>query len=119
MLIGIDFDGVIANTNYVKSKLANKLGYGLFAPSIGARTFFIQKIGIDKYNEISSIVYSPEVTKKIQPVRGAIEYIRRLRQVGVGIVIITAREGESLKASKQWLTDRLDLPIPKIISSNS
>ena len=102
MIIGIDFDGTIADTNSEKSAwIKRELGLDV-KPYLCDRTCCVNMIGAEEYQRMSVEVFSEEATSRVLPVLGALEAIEDLRRKHQ-IVVITARVGDILKAAVDWL----------------
>jgi len=94
MKIGIDFDGVIANTPKLKSELTKKL-YGRSIPTgIFSKELVIgsKLLSPEQYQNIeNSIFYSKDTGLTVEEVENAIESIRKLLERGVEIRVFTDR----------------------------
>ena len=103
--LAFDYDGVIANTNRLKSQwIAEYLGRDV-APGLCDRTRCVPIIGLDTYNLMSNEVYGREASLRAQPMPGAVEGIQALSQKH-RLAIITARDEERLQWTREWLQNR-------------
>lgn len=103
MIIGIDFDGTIANTNAAKSAwIQRELGERV-APYLCDRTSCVPIIGESDYNRMSAVVYSRETTLGLQPVAGVLQAFSGLKK-NHNLLVVTARYGEMLKSAQAWLS---------------
>lgn len=102
MIIGIDFDGTIADTNTEKAAWVKcELGMEI-EPFLCDRTCCTKIIGEGEYNRMSKEVFSAEATLRVRPVPGALEALKALRRVHA-LIVITARTGPRLDAATEWL----------------
>lgn len=102
MIIGIDFDGTVADTNVEKSTwIKRELGLEV-KPYLCDRTCCVKAIEEKEYERMSTEVFSEEATSRVLPVSGALQAIEDLRQSNQ-VVIVTARAGSKLKAAAEWL----------------
>lgn len=101
-VLAIDYDGVVANTNEIKSLwIRNYLG--LKVPSWRCdRTQCVPLIGIDNYEQMSQVVYGRKASLDAKPVAGAVQSIQRLSKL-FRLYIVTARSKEKIKWVHQWL----------------
>lgn len=106
MKIGLDFDGVIADTGKLKSVLAKKL-YGLELSSARFKKEFVIKkklLSLEKYRELQDVIYgNKKMIDLMEPVEDALYFIDRLIREGHSILVITSREKASLEMAKKWL----------------
>ena len=102
MVIGIDFDGTIIDTNRAKSEwIAEKTGRQI-APYHCDRTRCVPLIGADAYREMGRYVYSESCTLSLHAIDGALSAIDLLRKTHA-VVVITARSGRTLESASCWL----------------
>lgn len=102
MKLSFDFDGTIADTNQMKSKLIKKR-FGLDIPPWQCdRTLCTLQIGDDAYHELTKIVYEQASTLKTPPLPEALEYIKKLAEVAE-LYLLTARPQKRLDYAKEWL----------------
>lgn len=102
-MFSVDFDGVIANTNNVKSKwIRSHLDIDV-PPTYCDRTSCVSRIGLSEYERMSQVVYSRESTSTTPPVSGAKDALVKLAAIGA-VHVITARPNEWLPFTKEWLT---------------
>lgn len=101
-VLALDYDGVVANTNEIKSLwIRNNLG--LKVPSWRCdRTQCVPRIGLANYEQMSQVVYGRKATQDAKPVAGAVQSIQRLSQL-FGLCIVTARSQEKINWIHQWI----------------
>jgi len=101
-LVALDYDGVIADTNRVKSAwIARELGMDV-PPGKCDRTRCTPIIGEEPYTRMSHYVYDREASLAAQPVPGALQGIAALRRAH-RLAIVTARRGNSVDWAREWL----------------
>ena len=116
-VLAIDYDGVVANTNEIKSLwIRNYLG--LKVPSWRCdRTQCVPLIGIDNYEQMSQVVYGRKASLDAKPVAGAVQSIQRLSKL-FRLYIVTARSKEKINWVHQWLVmNSLATFIQEVVSS--
>jgi len=116
-ILAIDYDGVVANTNEIKSLwIRNYLG--LKVPSWRCdRTQCVPLIGIDNYEQMSQVVYGRKASLDAKPVAGAVQSIQRLSKL-FRLYIVTARSKEKIKWIHQWLRmNSLETFLQEVMSS--
>lgn len=102
MIIGVDFDGTIADTNSEKATwIKRELGFDV-KPYMCDRTSCVKVVGQSEYERMSAKVYSEEKTLELHPIMGALEALEELRRVHE-IVVVTARTNGRLRAAADWL----------------
>lgn len=103
MIVALDFDGTVADTNFIKSEwIKNNLGLTIPAYQCD-RTSCVPIIGIENYNRMGRDVYSKSCTINIPIVTGCMEVIAKLKTIGQ-LFIITARTGTRLLVASEWLS---------------
>jgi hypothetical protein len=103
--IALDYDGVIADTNQVKSDwIAGTLGLDV-PPWLCNRTECVPLIGLENYNRMSPIVYGREASLRAQPMPGVLEAVHTLRQM-YRLAIVTARTEEQVQWTREWLAQQ-------------
>ena len=101
-LLAFDYDGVIANTNQIKSEwIPEHLGREV-PPWQCARTRCVPIIGLAAYERMSKEVYGREASLRARPIPGAIEGIRALSRTH-RLVIVTARDEGRIQWTREWL----------------
>lgn len=101
-LIALDYDGVIADTNQVKSEwIAEHLGMDV-PPWLCDRTECVPIIGLENYAQMSPVVYGREASQRARPLPGAVEAIQSLRRT-CRLAIVTARTAEQIQWVREWL----------------
>jgi phosphoglycolate phosphatase-like HAD superfamily hydrolase len=103
--LALDYDGVIADTNRVKSDwIAENLGQDV-PPWLCNRTECVPIIGLENYNRMSPIVYGREASLRARPMPGVLEAVRTLRQA-YHLIIVTARTEEQIQWTREWLAQQ-------------
>jgi hypothetical protein len=117
-IIALDYDGVIADTNQIKSDwIAENLGLDV-PPWLCDRTECVPIIGLENYNRMSPIVYGREASLRAQPVPGALEAVRALQRT-YRLIIVTARTTEQIQWTREWLRQqRVEDAFGDILSSS-
>ncbi len=108
MKFGIDYDGVIADTNRVKAQWIKKnLGLKIF-PWMTDRTQCVSIIGSNNYERISQEVYGRNLSAEAHLVSGVRKAFFHLHQKGK-IIIVTSRTTARVLYAQEWLKKhRLD-----------
>lgn len=57
------------------------------------------------FEEVRNMVYRPEYRGELRPADGALDVLHWLISVGHSVVIVTSREGESLRLAQEWLLE--------------
>jgi hypothetical protein len=103
LIVALDFDGTVADTNFVKSEwIKNNLGLTI-PPYQCDRTSCLPIIGTENYNKMGRYVYSESCTINIPIADGCMEIITKLKSIGQ-LFIVTARTGERLLSASEWLS---------------
>lgn len=103
LAVGVDFDGTLADTNTFKTGwIIENLGLEV-PPHLCDATSCIPIIGREDYRRLGDSAYSRETTLNVPPLPGALDVIRRLREIGE-VAVITARTGERLSSAEVWLS---------------
>lgn len=123
MKIGIDFDGVIADTQKLKEEIAWEL-FQCKLPSHLAKESLVVEHGLmtkEQYRELMShVAAKKDIGLRMTPLAGAIEAIGRLQSDGHDLAIITSREGDEVAVANAWCrTQSLSLPIISVGYGNS
>jgi hypothetical protein len=103
MNIGLDFDGVIANSHPVKSEVARDK-YGVEIPPERLRREPVISAGLltrEQYIEMGAIAMGGSY--EIPPVHEALMYIPALINHGYELRIITSRSDAMLDVAEKWL----------------
>lgn len=101
--IGLDFDGVIANTNEVKIRLVEEM-YGIKLPLYLAKEKLSVASGIitsEQYSDAVNRLYNTDLTLDARPVSGACEVIQQLKK-DYDVSIVTSRREKSVEIVRQW-----------------
>ena len=102
MIIAIDYDGTIADTNGEKARwVAEYLGISV-DPWQCSRTECVPIIGEEAYTRMGNYVYERESTLRAVEVPGSLEAIRRLASTAE-LHIITARPESRIVYAREWL----------------
>lgn len=117
--IAFDFDGVIADTNQIKSEWISR-HLGLSVPKWKCDlTNCISIIGEKHYKEMTIYLHRREMTIKTNPVNGSLRYILSLSQNNQ-LYIITNRTHERIEWIKEWLENfNIASKIKNIYSSHN
>ena len=114
MIIGIDFDGTIADTNSEKSVWIQRELDMQVPPYLCDRTSCVPLIGEIEYERMCNEVYSRDTTLRLPAVPGALEAISKL-QKNDQLVVITARTEDMLDSARTWLSKHFETSNLKII----
>jgi len=115
MKIGLDFDGVIANTPKLKSQFAKKL-YHLEIDASHFALPYVTDAGLitsEQYTELQNFVSNnASVLPYLEPIHDALPHIHSLRDEGHYVSVVTARYGDALERAREWLKQHdVDIPI--------
>lgn len=99
---GVDFDGVIANTNLAKSDWIRRNLNVDVEPWKTDRTLCLPIIGIEAYKKMSDYVFSRDSTLLMKEVHGALSGIACLAR-HADLYLVTMRSGERMDSAKEWL----------------
>lgn len=105
MKIGLDFDGVIANSQQLKSAEIKKR-YGVDIPPAFCKKEQAVAGGLseDQYREIQRLVSNNrKLCLKMKPMKGARIYVSKLLAQSHQLKIISQREGAEIENAKKWL----------------
>lgn len=102
MIIAIDYDGTIADTNREKAKwIKTQLALEI-APWDCNRSDCVPLIGAEAYDEMSNWVYERESTLQAGEVPGALKALEELGQ-RADVYVITARPSRRVAFAREWL----------------
>lgn len=105
MIISIDFDGIIADTNLVKKEYA-LTKFGLNVPKHACdKTSFSLYFGGKKYKQMTRELYTHTITRITPAVPGAINGIKTLSK-NHKLLLLSDRAKERLGWAKEWLGRR-------------
>jgi len=105
MIVAIDYDGTIADTNRQKVKwIRARLGIDV-APWECNRTDCVPLIGIKAYEEMGREIYERESSLAAPEVPGALRAIRGLAR-RAKVHIVTARPPRNMNYSREWLQEK-------------
>jgi len=111
--IGLDFDGLIANTYKAKQKYAyDKYGMEL-TPQQCRREKATKILGSVRYQKMIREIYGTRLTLELEPMPGSISAIQGMDELA-DCYIVTARYKKELKWLRIWL-DKYVLPIHGIV----
>jgi uncharacterized protein len=105
--IGLDFDGVIANTPALKSVAAKEvIGKDVEPEEMLARNVIEKNLmTMDEYHALQREVYfeHPQWHKHLHAMSGAPEGIKELQDLGHFITCITSRTPDAVSLARQWI----------------
>lgn len=104
MIIGIDFDGTIADTNSQKSAWIQKELNREVPPYLCDRSSCIPLIGELEYKRMCSLVYNRDATLALPAVPRALESISILQKKHQ-LIVVTSRAEDILDSARIWLLD--------------
>lgn len=114
MKIGLDFDGVIADSSNVMREVALQL-YGVDIPKNKLKKQIViseNLLTAEQYKNIQQTVYGNlEYGMKAEPVQDAFKYIEKLQTDGHEVAIVTSRDNNYLEVAELW-AKKLNLTIP-------
>jgi hypothetical protein len=117
MVIAIDYDGTIGNTNQEKANwILAHLGR-IVSPWDCDRTNCVPIIGLEAYEAMGEDVFDRERTIQANEVPGALDALRRLA-IMADLFIVTARAEPRLSYAREWLASKGVLPCIKDIRSS-
>lgn len=109
LTIGIDFDGVIADTTALKQKLAKEM-FGVELDANVCKERFVVEQGLmtrEQYRSLMARVCGePEVGLRMDALEGGVDLLRKLQNDGHALRIITARADADLEVAKRWSSER-------------
>lgn len=116
-LIAIDFDGVVADTNAIKSEwIKSELCKEVF-PYDCNRSMCEAKIGKNYYNQLAEFAYSRNSTLNTSIVNGLEKVINDFSNY-YDFIIITARNPKRMEFAEQWIEkNKLSKYFKNIVSS--
>ena len=101
-VIGIDYDGTIADTNGQKARWIREHCGIAIEPYQCDRTTCVPIIGQSRYDGMTATVYERKWTLRSQPVTGALDALYKL-STNYDIFIITARLPHRVAFAREWL----------------
>jgi hypothetical protein len=105
MIIAIDFDGTIADTNAEKAAwIERHLGLRL-PPCKCNRTDCLPLVGARDYARMADELYGREATMRTAEVPGALMALRTVAGIG-DLFVVTARSVERMEFAREWLESR-------------
>jgi len=114
--IGLDFDGVIANTPALRAAVANEL-FGKDLPSgcLLNKRYILEKkyLSIEEYAEMEAAIYVENSSwhPKLALMPGAKEGIRHLLNDGHDVCCITSRTPIAVELARIWI-ERQEIHVP-------
>src|SRR3989344_7499701 len=109
MKIGIEFDGVIANTPKLKSELAKKFYHRSIPAGMFNRELVVgsKLLSPEQYENIeNNVSHLKDAGLTIEEVENSINSIRKLLESGAEIKIFTDRGENGVEIIKEWLNSR-------------
>ena len=114
--VGLDFDGLIANTYKAKQKYAyNRHGVELTLQQC-KRERATEILGDVRYQKMIREIYGTRLTLELEPMHGSVSAIQALDELA-DCYIVTARYEKEVKWLRIWL-DRYVLPIHGIVHTS-
>lgn len=104
-IIGIDYDGTIANTSEVKADWIRAHVEMEIPPWKTDRTSCVPIIGLENYERMGQFIYEREGSLKARDVPGSLDAIKELAG-NFKIFIVTARKPHQIRWCKEWLRER-------------
>ena len=103
--IGLDFDGVIADSMKIKARVANELfGQKIYWGDFKREIVVGHWLTEEEYNTVNELTYrSWQYGKLIEPVAGAKFSIAWFKNLGYDLLIVTSRSGKIFDVAEQWL----------------
>lgn len=102
--IGIDFDGVIADSTELKIEYAkNHYNLDLQPEQCTKHKAVASGMTTEQYEKMVSEIYSSNISQEAKPVKHAKGAIEDLIQEGCQVYIITSRNDKELEQAKKWL----------------
>ncbi len=100
--IGLDYDGIIADTNRVKARwIREHLGVEV-EPWRCDRTRCVPIIGASAYESMGEVVYERRSSLAAPPVAGGLDAIRDLERA-YRLYVVTARRDHRVEFARRWL----------------
>jgi len=109
MKIGIEFDGVIANTPKLKSELAKKFYHRSIPAGMFNRELVVgsKLLSPEQYENIeNNVSYSKDTGLMIEEVEDSIKFIQKLLENGKEIKVFTDRGKDGVEIIKEWLNSK-------------
>ena len=107
--IGLDFDGVIADTPLLKSQVARDVFEKEVNPAYMLAKYILDNniLTPDEYHRLQQEIYfdHPEWHRTLKPMKEACESITALKSDGHEIVSITSRTPDAVRLAREWLQD--------------
>lgn len=100
--VALDYDGVIADTNAVKSRWIRRHLRRDVPPWETDRTNCVRLIGIEDYLKMAPHAYGWRASLSARPVAGARRALRTLA-ARCRVYLLTARRGSMLRGCREWL----------------
>ena len=113
MIIGLDFDGVIADTFPIKARFAKELFGIILDPTYSKEWHMIEKglLTKEQYRTLATHAYQTEAGLEMPPIPNAISTAQKLIDAGHTLKIITSRNEEEARIAQLWCKQH-DLAIP-------
>lgn len=117
MHIGLDFDGVIADTFPLKAKYAKEL-FGVDLDPAYSKEWHVVEKGLltkEQYRSLAEFVCKTETGLEMPPVEDALETLKKLLEEGHTFKVITSRDEEEAAIAKKWCgIQGLSIPIHSV-----
>jgi len=109
MKIGVDFDGVIADSVKLKQRLfRQELGLQLRPEECCWEKAREKGVTREQYRQVvEGMIYGTELCLEIEPVPGSIDVIRKLKEEGNEIYIVTSRQDNQAEYAARWMDDEI------------
>ncbi len=103
VLIGLDFDGVIADCAEIKQRAISEI-YGIEIPIKDIRKHLMGNYGVtpEMYKHIKDIIYGTEYGLNMKEIPGSKDGIKVLKEKH-DLKIVTSREGYAFELMLRWL----------------
>ena len=113
MIIGLDFDGVIADTFPIKARFAKELFGIILDPTYSKEWHMIEKglLTKEQYRTLATHACQTEAGLTMPPIEGALATLHKLEKSGHTLKIITSRNEEEARIAQLWCKQH-DLAIP-------
>lgn len=103
---GIDFDGTIADTNFMKAYwIFENLRYRV-EPYRTDRTSCVPIIGLENYEKMSAVLFERKSTLKSPEIPRAIAGLETLSSIAGGLYIVSMRDKRRMQFAREWLKSR-------------
>ena len=113
--IGLDFDGVIADTQPLKAAYALEIHGVVLDPKHAKESHVVANGSMtrEQYRALAAHVTESDLGLTVPPVPGAIEKIKALKDEGHELSIITSRNEAGSDIARRWC-EMQEIPLPVI-----